>query len=151
MNQSNRCAIRKAQAIEAENLVAEILRNQGWVIVARNYRWIGTEIDILATKGDSLVAIEVKFRSRFPDDMSSVEQIVPPRKLHALKRGLNASIRRFQKTPAKTRIDLVIVSPRDAAVAKTKTPSGYNPEGASNSHRGHRQNFRVAWYPAIGT
>lgn len=39
------------------------LREQGYRIVARNYRWHGGEIDLIARDGNSLAFIEVKTRT----------------------------------------------------------------------------------------
>jgi len=39
------------------------LREQGYKIVARNYRWRGGEIDLIARDGDYLAFIEVKTRT----------------------------------------------------------------------------------------
>lgn len=132
----------KLLASQAEEYVANILISQSWQIVARNYRWIGTEIDILAAKGSSLVAIEVKFRTKFTHDMTSVSELLPRLKVHALKKGLNAAIRHLGINAAKTRIDLAIVTPH-SEIPETKMPPGKIPGGIKNYP------FKVTWYPAI--
>ena len=48
----------KGQA--AETLVNSYLQKKGWSIVARNYRALGAEIDIIAVDNNELVFIEVK-------------------------------------------------------------------------------------------
>lgn len=132
----------KLLASQAEEYVANILISQSWRIVARNYRWIGTEIDILATKGSSLVAVEVKFRTRFTNDMTSVSELLPRLKVHALKKGLNAAIRHLGINAAKTRIDLAIVTPH-SDVSERKKPPGKIPEGLD------KYPLKITWYPAI--
>ena len=134
----------KTLASQAEAHVAGILTTQGWRILARNYRWIGTEIDILATKGSSLIAVEVKFRTRFTHDMISVSELLPRRKMHSLKKGLRAAMCHLRISAPKTRIDLVIVTPQTDDVAK-KIPPGNSPEGMIYKNDG----FKVTWYPAV--
>jgi putative endonuclease len=47
----------------AEDFAAEYLRQQGLVILLRNYRRKGGELDIVARDGDVLVIAEVRTRS----------------------------------------------------------------------------------------
>ncbi len=46
-----------------ENLAADYLICQGFQIVARKYRWHHAEIDLIATRADWLVFVEVKTRN----------------------------------------------------------------------------------------
>ena len=48
---------------KAENLAASYLRNSGYKILARNYRYLKAEVDLIVQKEDILVAVEVKARS----------------------------------------------------------------------------------------
>ena len=47
---------------EGELLVAQYLQKQGYAIVTKNYRKRFGEIDLIATKGDTLAFVEVKWR-----------------------------------------------------------------------------------------
>lgn len=47
----------------AEEIACRHLRAQGMKIVARNWRWRGGELDIVARDGPTLVFVEVKGRS----------------------------------------------------------------------------------------
>lgn len=47
---------------KGERWAAEFLRENGYQIVAENYRWGGGEIDIIARDSDYLVFVEVKTR-----------------------------------------------------------------------------------------
>ena len=49
---------------KAESLVVSYLQKKGWSIVARNYRALGAEIDIIAIENNELVFIEVKSGNR---------------------------------------------------------------------------------------
>ncbi len=48
---------------EGENLAAEFLKNKGWEIVSRNYRYGKAEIDLIIKRGDWTIFVEVKTRS----------------------------------------------------------------------------------------
>ncbi|MGY4706699.1 YraN family protein [Candidatus Bipolaricaulota sp. J31] len=48
---------------KAEERACEYLRSQGYLIVARNWRWRGGEVDIIAKDGGTLVFVEVKART----------------------------------------------------------------------------------------
>ncbi|MCC5944182.1 MAG: YraN family protein [Bernardetiaceae bacterium] len=52
----------KAIGTYYENLALEYLLNKGYQLLERNYRYKRSEIDIIASKEDVLVFIEVKFR-----------------------------------------------------------------------------------------
>lgn len=45
-----------------ERRAIQFLKEQGYEIVVKNYRWRGGEIDIIAKEGDCLVFVEVKVR-----------------------------------------------------------------------------------------
>jgi putative endonuclease len=48
---------------EVEERACEYLRSLGYRIVARNWRWHGGEVDIIAKDRETLVFVEVKARS----------------------------------------------------------------------------------------
>jgi putative endonuclease len=48
---------------KGERLAAELLKSKGYEIVARNYRYGHTEIDIIARKDNWVLFVEVKTRS----------------------------------------------------------------------------------------
>lgn len=47
-----------------ENVAAEYLKKEGYTILERNYRCRYGEIDLIAKKGNLLVIVEVKYRSK---------------------------------------------------------------------------------------
>lgn len=51
-----------------EDMVSQHLMNQGYAIIARNYRKPFGEIDIIAQKDTELVFVEVKTRKKISDD-----------------------------------------------------------------------------------
>lgn len=54
---------RKVIGIDGESQVAKYLSSQGFTILARNYRKLYGEIDIIATKSDVVAFVEVKTRT----------------------------------------------------------------------------------------
>ena len=57
---------------KGENLAEEFLQQKGYAIVARNYRYKRSEIDLIVQKENWLVFVEVKMRSSeaygFPEE-----------------------------------------------------------------------------------
>ena len=58
--------------LEGEQLAADYLKKDGWVIHEMNYRFSRSEIDLIASKDDLLVFVEVKTRTntsfRLPEE-----------------------------------------------------------------------------------
>jgi len=81
------------------------------MILARNLRGIGYELDIVATKGDTLVIVEVKARLALPGTGRSVEQLLPPTKRQALRRGAAAFLASQARAFVTIRFDLALVTP----------------------------------------
>ncbi len=48
---------------EGEQLAADYLKDKGWEILEMNYRHSRYEIDLIATKADCLIFVEVKART----------------------------------------------------------------------------------------
>lgn len=69
----------------AEDFVTQKLEAAGWSIAIRNYRRRGFEIDIIASRADRLLCIEVKGRQNRHEDP---QQILNPRKIQRLNRGM---------------------------------------------------------------
>jgi putative endonuclease len=57
---------------EGEHAAAEYLKSKGYSVVERNYRYSRAEVDLIVTKGNWLVFVEVKTRTRsdfgFPEE-----------------------------------------------------------------------------------
>ncbi len=94
---------------QAEDLVAQRLEQEAWTILARNFRRVGTELDIVATKGRTLVFVEVKLRTQPMNCL--VTDLLPIHKKKALLRGAFFFLSTVQ-TPhwEQLRIDLSLVS-----------------------------------------
>lgn len=51
-----------AAARQSEKHICQQLIHQGWLVLARNHRKRGVEIDVIAQKGGTVIALEVKAR-----------------------------------------------------------------------------------------
>lgn len=99
-----------------EDVAARHLTGLGMVVLDRNWRCPGGEIDLVAREGDDLVVVEVKTRTS--DACGTPHEAVSPAKLARLRRLAAAWLAAHQARPRGVRIDLVAVlrPPRGAAV-----------------------------------
>ncbi len=91
----------------AERTAARHLRRLGYVVLGRNLRAGGGEIDILAREGATLVVVEVRHRAR---GTLAADLSVDRDKLRNLWRCLRAIRRKHRIQPTMpVRIDLVLL------------------------------------------
>ena len=76
--------------IRGEELASEHLLSKGYTILERNWRFQKAEIDILATKNDTLAVVEVKTRSSIT--FGDPEEFISRNKIQLLKRAANAYV-----------------------------------------------------------
>lgn len=62
MKKAHTAINRRKQGAVGEELAAEFLQKNGYLILERNYRFERGEIDLVAKDGDELVFVEVKAR-----------------------------------------------------------------------------------------
>lgn len=91
-----------------ERLAAEYLKEQGYHILARNWRCVGGEVDIVAEDVDGLAFIEVKTRrSRV---YGAPEEALSPTKVRRLQTAAQAWLAAHTgDRPVDWRIDVVAV------------------------------------------
>lgn len=77
--------------MQAEKIAAWYLRLKGYRILAERYRILQGEIDILAEKGETLVAVEVKARKTFSECEHSITPWKQQKILHAMRHLLSGS------------------------------------------------------------
>lgn len=86
---------------EAEEKVAQLLQQQGFIIAERNYRKRHGEIDLIATKASLMVFVEVKMRQHQYFDLSDVitrskqRKIVNVAKEYIARKGIENQSYRF--------------------------------------------------------
>lgn len=93
---------------QAEELVASAWQRQGWQVLARNYRGIGFEIDLITQRDKTLVFVEVKARSCL-DKNWQVDDFLSTRKKSSLQRGAEHFIANKTPTARYFRFDLCVV------------------------------------------
>ena len=93
----------------AEEVACQHLRSQGMQVVARNWRWRGGEVDIVARDGTTLVFVEVKARSR--ETHGTAEEAVTLAKRGRLWQTARAFLAGKAEVPV--RFDVVAVGPHD--------------------------------------
>lgn len=89
----------------AEQKVANKYAQQGWTILARNFRKIGTEIDIIAIKQETIVFVEVKWRAQ----LKEWQHVLNNQKIISLRRGAEKFLLTYEQNPKNIRFDLVLV------------------------------------------
>lgn len=67
---------------EGEQLAVEYLLQKNYKILVRNYRFLKAEVDIIAQKGTTLAAIEVKTRSTI--DFGNPQDFINQKKIQLL-------------------------------------------------------------------
>jgi putative endonuclease len=90
-----------------ENLAARELRNKGYRIIARNFKCVMGEIDIVARDGKTLVFVEVKTRAS--DDPATPEEQVNPAKMHQCTKAAKFYLNRYGQPQPPARFDVVAV------------------------------------------
>ena len=90
----------KELGIEGEQLAKDYLKKSGWLILEMNYRYRRSEIDLIASKNDLLIFVEVKARSttafglpeQFVDDKKA-ENIMKAADHYILEKDWKGNIR----------------------------------------------------------
>ncbi len=85
-------AHRHKLALLGEDYTAQWLSKRGFQLLLRNYRRPSAELDLVFMKASELLVIEVKTRQGAVEDF---QQLIPPRKLAALWRGLDRLLMDF--------------------------------------------------------
>ncbi|MRI00774.1 endonuclease [Kriegella sp. EG-1] len=72
---------------EGEQIAADFLAKNGYKILCKNYRYLKSEIDIIAQKGEIIAIVEVRARSN--DQIISISETITPKKIKLLVAGAN--------------------------------------------------------------
>ena len=95
-----------------ENLAAEYLRSQGFIVIDRNYRSRVGEIDIIAQKADTLYFIEVKTRTRDGKYGKPYEAVTYGKQVH-MRRSAKWYVLKNNLQKSKLRLAVVSVELKD--------------------------------------
>ena len=107
-------AAKDAVGRHGETVVARLLEQDGWEVLARNWRTARGELDLVARDGNTLVAVEVK--TRRGTGYGSPLEAVTPVKVARLRRLLAAWLAEQPQSYPDVRIDVVgVMLPRAGA------------------------------------
>lgn len=95
--------------IDSEKLAAIYLRCKGYRIIAERYRNSQGEIDILAQKGDMVIAVEVKARKT----LEECAETITPRKQQKIARAMELATSELAELAGRDiRFDVIWIAPR---------------------------------------
>ncbi len=72
---------------KGEQMAADFLVNHGYTILEKNYRYLKSEIDIIAQKGTIVVAVEVKTRNT--PEFGNPQDFVKPKQMQSLVKTID--------------------------------------------------------------
>lgn len=81
----------------AEERVVGLLKRQGWQLHFRNFRSVGSEVDIVCSKGLTLCFVEVKYRKILPNPLTITAVGLTRRKVNSLKVGAKSVLLKKQQ------------------------------------------------------
>ncbi len=91
-----------------EEVAADYLRQQGYVLLARNWRCPAGEVDIVAREGETLAFVEVRTR-RAGGRLGTPEESVTPRKQARMVEVAQTYLQEAGLDDAAWRIDVVAI------------------------------------------
>lgn len=113
---------RRSLGNQAEELVATYLQNQQFTILEKNYRRFYGEIDLIATKGDLLVFVEVKMRSSHYFPLSDV---ITPLKQHKITLVAKDYIARHDIHDKVGQFDVALLEQQNNQLTLTYIPNAF--------------------------
>ena len=90
-----------------EELAARHLQQTGLTVIARNVRFPGGEIDLVAREGEELVFVEVK--TRIGDESTAPDELVSAAKLSRLERLAESYVERLGTPNIAWRVDVIAI------------------------------------------
>jgi putative endonuclease len=97
----------KVSGNKGEDIAARFLRNKGYRIVMQNFRTKNGEIDIIATKNDTLVFVEVK--TRLTTEFGTPLEAITPRKVIVMTRTAEYFKSSHRDLPDLMRLDAISI------------------------------------------
>lgn len=106
-----------------EGIAVEILTAAGYAIRETNWRLSHYEIDIIATKGDRMIFVEVKTRSSdFVDPVDAVDK----RKMAFMVRSANAYMQHYD-LPYEVQFDIIAITGTQENYTVEHIPDAFYP------------------------
>jgi putative endonuclease len=91
----------------AELLAALLLQLKGYHIVKRRYKTPLGEIDLIAMRGRTLVAVEVKYRA----SLDQASEAITFKQRKRIEKALTLYLRNLKHQPDQIRFDAILFSP----------------------------------------
>ncbi|WP_103866532.1 MULTISPECIES: YraN family protein [Aquimarina] len=91
---------------KGEQLAIDFLSKKGYVILEKNYRYLKFEVDIIAQKGDTLIAVEVKTRST--PEFGDPQDFVKPKQIQSMVKVVDYYVTE-QDLDVEVRFDIVAI------------------------------------------
>ena len=91
---------------EGEDLAVDFLQKSGYKIVARNFRYLKAEVDIIARKKNVLAVVEVKTRST--PDFGDPQNFVKQKQINLLIKAVDFFVNEH-KLDVDVRFDIVAI------------------------------------------
>jgi putative endonuclease len=99
----------RSRGAEGERKAAEYLRRHGYTLLATNFRSARAEIDIVATKGERVVFVEVKYWKALA--ARDLEYSINPRKQRRIRQASQYFIHKHPEFEnAQVGFDVILVS-----------------------------------------
>jgi putative endonuclease len=111
---------------QGELLAAQYLENQGFCILAKNYKKFFGEIDIIAKQGNLVAFVEVKTRT---NNLISLHELVTPPKQRKIIRVAQSFISALRSTENITyRFDVALIHVQPEKKELTYIPNAFCPQ-----------------------
>lgn len=91
---------------KGEKMATDFLIEKGYDILERNYRYLKSEVDIIAKKDKIVVAVEVKTRST--PEFGNPQDFVKPKQIQSLVKAVNNYITEYD-LDVEVRFDIIAI------------------------------------------
>lgn len=108
---------------EGELLVAQYLQKAGYTIITQNYRKRFGEVDLIATKADTLAFIEVKWRH---DPLIDPAELIGPSKQKKIISIAKEFLSKHNDLEVVCRFDVALVEESNNSIKLRYIPNAFN-------------------------
>ncbi|WP_104734894.1 YraN family protein [Hanstruepera ponticola] len=95
---------------KGEQMAVDFLLGKGYIIIARNYRFDKSEVDIIARQQDILAIIEVKARSTA--DFGDPQDFVKPKQIRNLVKAVDEYVT-VNNLDVEVRFDIIAITKKE--------------------------------------